>query len=69
MNFCNYPRIYLDFLHFVYDHYIEFDLSGNLTNLPCFAPSLVLLKAFQFSKLKNKSFHKMVGVGGRDLTP
>ena len=46
---------------------IGFDISGILTNLLHFAPSLVLVKAFQFSKLKNKSFHKMVGGGGREI--
>ena len=50
-------------------HYIEFDISGLLTNLLCSAPSLVLVKAFQFSKLKNKGLYKMVGEGGGYLTP
>ena len=37
-------------------HYIEFDISGLLTNLLCSALSLVLVKAFQFSKLKKTTF-------------
>ena len=42
-------------------------LSGILTNFRHLAPSLVLLKALQFSKLKNKSSDKMVGGGGREI--
>ena len=51
----------------MWDHYIGFGISGILTNLPCSAPSLVLVKAFQFSKLKNKHLHKMVGGSGREI--
>ena len=51
----------------MWDHYIGFGISGILTNLPCSTLSLVLVKVFQFSKLKIKHLHKMVGEGGGEI--
>ena len=54
-------------MHFMQLHYIEFDIGGLLTNLLRSAPSLVLVKAFQFSKLKKQHLVKMVGEGGGEI--
>ena len=42
-------------------------VSGLLINLLCLALSLVLVKAFQFSKLKKQHLVKMVGEGGGEI--